>query len=96
MFEIRITDVFDRWLENLNDRRARSIILNRIDRITAGNLGDAKSVGGRVFELSIFHGSGYRLYFSRKGSELIVLLCGGDKSTQRKDIERAKRLQKDV
>ncbi len=96
MFEVRTTVIFERWLDGLRDRRARSFIFNRIDRITTGNLGDLKPVGDQVFELRIFHGSGYRLYFTRKGHELIILLCGGDKSTQRTDIERAKRIQKKV
>ena len=96
MFEIRTTDVFERWIEGLTDRRTRSVIFNRIDRLAAGHFGDSKSVGDRVFELRVFYGPGYRLYFTRKGRACIVLLCAGDKSTQHTDIERAKRLREEV
>lgn len=68
---------------------ARAIIARRIDRLAAGNIGDAKSVGGKVTELRIQHGPGYRVYLTRRGSVLLVLLCGGDKSTQAADIKLA-------
>ena len=68
---------------------ARAVIARRIDRLAAGNMGDARSVGGKVTELRIQHGPGYRVYLTRRGSVLLVLLCGGDKSTQAADIKLA-------
>ena len=73
----------------MRDTVARAIIARRIDRLAAGNMGDAKSVGGKVTELRIQHGPGYRVYLTRRGSVLVVLLCGGDKSTQAADIKLA-------
>ena len=73
----------------MRDTVARSIIARRIDRLAGGNMGDAKSVGGKVTELRVNYGPGYRIYLSRQGSILVVLLCGGDKSTQAADIKLA-------
>ena len=73
----------------MRDTAARAIIARRIDRLAGGNMGDAKSVGGKVTELRIDHGPGYRVYLTRRGSVLVVLLCGGDKSTQAADIKLA-------
>ena len=73
----------------MRDAVARAIIARRIDRLAGGNMGDAKSVGGKVTELRIDHGPGYRVYLTRRGSVLVVLLCGGDKSTQAADIRLA-------
>lgn len=95
MITIRTTDKFDTWLEGLKDARAVARITDRILRATAGNLGDVKPVGEGVSEMRITHGPGYRVYFVRSGNVVIVLLCGGDKSTQRKDIAEAKRLAKE-
>lgn len=92
MVEIRKTDVFDSWLSNLRDRQARTRINIRIDRLALGNRGDAKSVGGGVSELRIDYGTGYRVYFTRHGNTLIVLLAGGDKRTQDRDIQIARKL----
>ena len=78
------------WLEKLKDRKARGIIRARINRLRLGLFGDCQSVGEGVKELRIFFGPGYRVYFGRDGEELIILLCGGDKSSQTKDIVRAK------
>ena len=89
MIDVRQSDAFRLWHEGLHDRIARSIIARRIDRLAGGNLGDSKSVGGRVTELRIDHGPGYRVYFTRQGSVLVILLCGGDKSSQAADIKRA-------
>ena len=75
---------------------ARAIIARRIDRLAGGNLGDAKSVGGKVTELRIHHGPGYRVYLTRQGSVLVVLLCGGDKSTQAADIKLAQSVAAEV
>jgi putative addiction module killer protein len=80
---------FREWLLNLRDREARARIRIRIDRVSLGNFGDWRSVGSGVGELRIAHGPGYRVYFGRAGAAVIVLLCGGDKSTQAADIEKA-------
>lgn len=78
------------WLESLRDRRAASKVKRRLDRLELGSFGDFKPVGGGVLELRIDYGPGYRVYFARKDDRLILLLCGGDKKTQNKDILRAK------
>ncbi len=80
---------FRDWVEALKDREARARIRVRINRVRLGNLGDCKSVGGGVSELRIPHGPGYRVYFGRQGSTVVVLLCAGDKRTQARDIEVA-------
>ncbi|HZW15503.1 MAG TPA: type II toxin-antitoxin system RelE/ParE family toxin [Brevundimonas sp.] len=80
----------------LRDRTARAIIARRIDRVASGNLGDVKAVGDGVSELRVDHGPGYRVYFVRRGQSVIVLLCGGDKSSQAKDILRAKALAQEI
>ncbi len=91
-FTILTTRIFDSWFRGLPDRRTRARIDARLRRVTVGNLGGAKSVGARVSELRIDHGPGYRLYFTRRGNEIIFLLVGGDKSTQQRDIDRAIKL----
>lgn len=96
MFEIQKTTTFDRWLRGLKDRRAVARINARLRRVSAGNLGDFEPVGDGVSELRIFYGPGYRLYFFRQGRAIIVLLCGGDKSTQARDIEQAKTLAREL
>ena len=90
--QIEITREFEGWLERLRDRSARYRIQARIDRLAGGKFGDFKLVGGGVQELRIDHGPGYRLYFIRRGNEIVVLLCGGDKASQERDIERAKKI----
>jgi putative addiction module killer protein len=90
MISIRQTEVFSKWMRGLRDLRARSIIQARIDRLASGNPGDVKPVGKGVSELRISHGPGYRVYFVQRGQSLILLLCGGDKSSQPIDIRRAK------
>jgi putative addiction module killer protein len=90
------TPVFDRWFAGLRDRRAAARIQARIDRAESGNLGDCKAVGEGVSEMRIDYGPGYRVYFLRRGSEVVILLVGGGKATQVKDIERAKELAKQV
>ncbi len=80
---------FEEWLESLDDRRARRKIKARLDRVRLGNAGDSKSVGMGVFEFRINWGPGYRVYFGRHGNSLIILLAGGDKSSQERDIHRA-------
>ena len=91
-FDVRQTREFARWFAGLRDARARARIVNRIDRLMLGLIGDAKAVGGGVSELRIHYGPGYRLYFTRQGDRIILLLCGGDKSTQRADIARAQEI----
>ena len=92
MIEIRKTDVFARWLDGLRDVQARARIQVRIERLALGNAGDCKAVGKGVAELRIDYGPGYRVYFSKRGSELVILLAGGDKRTQATDIRTAIRL----
>ncbi|OKH30612.1 addiction module protein [[Phormidium ambiguum] IAM M-71] len=81
---------FERWLESLRDRQARARIRKRLDRIGLGNLGDFKSVGEGIMELRIDYGPGYRIYCAQFGATIILLICGGDKSTQNQDIIKAK------
>jgi putative addiction module killer protein len=94
MFEVRQTAAFDRWLENLPDLRGREIIAKRIVRMQSGLLGDVEPVGEGVSEMRVNHGPGYRLYFVRRGKILFLLLCGGDKASQERDIKKAKKLAK--
>jgi putative addiction module killer protein len=89
MIEVRETPEFTRWLAALKDQRAVLHIVRRISRVAAGNTGDAKSVGGSVSELRIDYGPGYRVYFTRRGQTVVILLCGGDKRTQSRDIRKA-------
>ena len=90
--QIRETDEFSSWLTDLKDVRAKAKILTRIDRLAHGNPGDSQSVGGGVSEMRLHYGPGYRVYFTRRQLEIVVLLCGGDKSTQESDIKLARRL----
>ena len=96
MMEIRQTEVFAKWLRNLRDRMARVRIQARIDRLQDGNAGDVKAIGSGVSEMRLTYGPGYRVYFTRLGSELIVLLAGGDKGSQSDDIREAIRLAKEL
>ena len=89
MYDIRTMADFDTWLRKLKDRQAVKAIVLRLTRAEAGNLGDIKSVDGQVSEMRIFIGAGYRLYFTIQGQTIIVMLCGGDKSTQQSDIKTA-------
>jgi putative addiction module killer protein len=92
MIEVRQTAVFANWIRSLKDAKTAAKIAQRIVRLQSGLLGDVKPVGDGVSELRIDYGPGFRLYFVRKGKALVVLLCGGDKSTQKADIKRAKEL----
>lgn len=92
MMEIRKTKIFANWLDKLRDIQARARVLVRIKRLAEGNPGDAKSVGEGVFELRIHYGPGYRVYYTKIGHEIVLLLAGGDKSTQSDDIRTALRL----
>jgi putative addiction module killer protein len=90
VLQLKQTEVFGKWLSELRDIRAKARILARLESSRLGNLGDARSVGDGVSELRIDVGAGYRVYFTRRQRVVIILLCGGDKSTQSKDIARAK------
>lgn len=92
MFTVLKTEQYDVWFDSIPDKVTRNRITARIKRIEQGNLGDTKSVGGGVSEMRLDFGPGYRLYFTRRGLELIILLCGGDKSSQKRDIKRAQTL----
>ncbi len=81
---------FAEWLTNLRDRQGRARILSRIDRLEEGNPGVTRSVGSGVFEMKIDFGPGYRVYYIHRGEEVVILLCGGDKDTQERDIQRAR------
>jgi putative addiction module killer protein len=95
MIELKQTDTFRKWRTKLRDERARALIASRLDRLAFGNAGDVRPVGQGVSELRIDYGPGYRVYFLQCGKTIIVLLCGGDKRTQDRDIETAKRLAKE-
>ena len=92
MIELKQTETFRKWRTRLKDERARILVASRLDRLAFGLAGDVEPVGQGVSELRIHHGPGYRIYFQKRGSTIIVLLCGGDESTQAKDIKAAKRL----
>jgi len=96
MITVDRTDIFAKWLKKLKDRRAKALILNHIDNMENGKMGDTKSVGGGVFEKKIDYGPGYRLYYCQRGKEWLLLLCGGDKSNQQEDIKYAKRLKEEL
>jgi putative addiction module killer protein len=89
MLEIHQTEEFERWLKRLKDPTARAKVLIRIRRLAFGNPGDVRPVGGAVSEMQIDYGPGYRVYFTQQGPILIIILCGGDKRTQPRDIKRA-------
>lgn len=96
MLELRRTDVFARWLDELRDIKARARILVRLDRLAEGNPGDVKPVGEGVSELRIDYGPGYRVYYKKQGRTIVILLSGGDKRTQKRDITRAQRLARNL
>ncbi len=92
MYTILRSAAFDRWLSRLRDRQAVNRIVARLLAAEDGHLGDVRPVGGGVSEMRIQYGPGYRVYFITRGAELVILLCGGDKDSQRRDIERARRM----
>lgn len=92
MYTILETEIYSDWFSGLRDHQAKARILMRLRRVELGNLGDYKSLGGGVSELRLTYGPGYRLYYTLRGEEVIILLAGGEKSTQSKDIDRAKEL----
>ena len=92
MFDVQTTELFDQWLSDLTNRAARARITSRIDRLSRGNAGDVKAAGEGVSEMRIDAGPGYRIYYKQTGAAIIVILCGGDKSSQDKDIKKAKQI----
>lgn len=96
MYQLQSTDVFDEWLRKLRDRKGRARVLARLESAQLGNLGDVKAVGGGVREMRVHAGPGYRVYFSQRGRVLLLLLCGGDKSSQTRDIAQAQRILRDL
>jgi putative addiction module killer protein len=96
MFEIRKTETYARWLDGLHDIQARARVQVRVERLAAGNPGDVKPVGEGVSEMRINYGSGYRVYYTQRGREVVVLLAGGDKRTQVTDIKTALRLARNL
>lgn len=94
MILLEKTSEFDKWLRKLNDRKAKAKILIRLQRVEAGNLGDVATVGDGIEEIRIHFGPGYRIYYKKQGDKLILLLIGGDKSTQETDIQKAKTIWK--
>lgn len=93
-YGIEITNIFDKWLAGLKDKTAVNRIMSRIYRMEDGNFGDNKRLGNGLFELRLFFGPGYRIYYTINGKTVILLLCGGDKSSQKSDIEKAKKIMR--
>lgn len=91
-YELIASTEYQRWFAKRRDRKVRTLLTSRILRLQAGHFGDCKSVGDGVYELRFFYGAGYRMYYAKEGDKLIVLLIGGDKSSQARDIEKAKKL----
>ena len=96
MVDVRQTREFSVWLRRLNDANAVARIVARIRRMEMGNPGDSRSVGGSTLEMRVDYGPGYRIYYVHRGAQLVILLCGGDKRTQRQDIKRAQMLAETV
>ena len=96
MFELRQTQVFEKWFLGLKDRQAREAIAKRLVRIEVGHFGDVKSLGDGVSKFRIQHGPGYRLYYAMRGKRIIILLCGGEKGSQARDIRKARKLEKEI
>lgn len=96
MIEVRQTEVFAEWLSALRDVKGRAVIGGRLARMAGGNFGDSKSVGERVSELRIDFGPGYRVYYTRQGETVVIVLAGGDKDTQARDIKAAQQMVKEL
>ncbi len=92
MIELKQTSVFAKWLLELRDKKTRTVIAARLDRLAYGLVGDVEPIGGGLSELRIHLGPGYRIYLRRQGNRIIILLCGGDKASQARDIKTAQRL----
>lgn len=95
-YEPRSTEYFDKWIDKIKDRLTHARILRRLDKLIIGAFGDCKAISTNLFELRMFFGPGYRVYYTIQGKEIILLLPGGDKSTQDKDIEKATNLSKEL
>ncbi|OIP51022.1 MAG: hypothetical protein AUK28_00890 [Desulfobacterales bacterium CG2_30_60_27] len=95
-YELRSTEVFDKWLARIKDLETHARIVRRIDKLAIGSFGDCKTIDAGLFELRMFFGPGYRVYYTIRGREIIFLLAGGDKSTQPKDIKKAADLLKSL
>ena len=95
-YEIETTNIFDKWLAEVKDIKSRARIITRFDHLQLGNFGDHKNLGNNLFELRFFFGPGYRVYFTVKKDKIILLLCGGDKSSQKKDIKKAKAILEEL
>ncbi len=95
MIKIVQSEAFDKWFSKLKDREAKIVILKRLKRFQLGQLGDVKYIQDDIYEMRIFTGKGYRIYYTQQGKEIIILLIGGDKSTQKRDIEKALKMKKD-
>jgi len=96
VIEIRKTTTFGKWIDGLSDIRARARVLARIERLAGGHAGDVKLVGEGVSEMRIAYGPGYRIYFKKRGRSLVILLAGGDKGSQKRDISTALRLARNL
>jgi putative addiction module killer protein len=96
MIEVRKTAIFTKWFNSLKDRKSRARIQVRIDRVEMGNFGDSAPIGEGVSELRIFYGPGYRVYYVQRGNIVVILLSGGDKSTQQADIVKAKEIARQL
>ena len=94
--QIRKTDVYAEWIDNLRDLQGRARILVRVERLASGNPGDVKAISGGVSELRVHFGPGYRVYFTKRGHDIVILLAGGDKSSQSTDIQTALQLAKNL
>ncbi|MHC4874257.1 MAG: type II toxin-antitoxin system RelE/ParE family toxin [Planctomycetota bacterium] len=95
-YEIETTDLFDKWLMKLKDKTSRARIINRLDHIQLGNFGDHKNLGGNLFELRFFFGSGFRIYYTIKNKQVVILISGGNKSSQSKNIDKARDILADM
>ena len=96
MYDVELTEEFDNWFDNLQDSKAQKIIIKRIRTISLGTFGDVLSLDNGLFEAKIHYGPGYRLYFVNSGKRIIIMLCGGDKSSQKRDIKKARELAKEI
>jgi putative addiction module killer protein len=96
MYDIEVTEEFENWLGNIQNSKTQKVIVKRIRTISLGSLGETRSLEGGLFEAKIRYGSGFRLYFVNRGTKTIVLLCGGDKSTQKQDIKRAREMAGEI
>lgn len=95
-YKIKTTNIFDEWFATIKDKANRTRILKRFDIIQLGNFGKHESVGANLFELKFLFGPGFRIYYTIKGNLIVILLCGGDKSTQKRDIDKAKIIQNEL